>query len=62
MSVPSEPEHFLKRHRWRESNWKKTFIEFKNIEGNGTYQILGYATVNLLGDNINTTKIKQMLY
>jgi hypothetical protein len=41
---------------------KTTFTEFKNIDRNGTYQILGYATVNLMGENINTIKIIQMLY
>jgi len=60
MSVPSEPGHFLKQHLDDvKVTEKKTFIEFTNIKGNGTYQILGYVTIHLLGDNINTIKINR---
>jgi len=63
MSIPGEPGHILKQHiDDMKVTVKKTFIEFRNKEGTGTYQILSYATVNLLGDNINSIKIKQMLY
>lgn len=40
---------------------KKSFKEFKKIKRNGIYHILGYATVNLLGENMNIINRIQML-